>query len=52
MKCSRGVTRISNQDPYYVLGVERGDSYDDIKKAYFKLAQSHHPDISEDSDSA
>jgi molecular chaperone DnaJ len=30
---------------YQILGVERGASQDDIRKAYRKLARKHHPDI-------
>ena len=32
------------QDPYSVLGVERGASEDKIKKAYRKLSRKYHPD--------
>jgi DnaJ-class molecular chaperone len=32
-------------DPYQVLGVKRGDSDETIRKAYRKLAKSHHPDL-------
>ena len=34
----------STMDYYKILGVEKGASESDIKKAYRKLAQKHHPD--------
>lgn len=40
------------KDYYAVLGVERGASADEIKRAYRKLARKHHPDLSQASDAA
>lgn len=31
-------------DPYAILGLKRGASEDEVKKAYRKLAMKHHPD--------
>jgi len=40
------------RDYYQVLGVAKGSSKDDIKKAYQKLARKYHPDVSTEPDHA
>jgi len=36
---------MADHDYYQILGVQRGASHDDIRKAYRKLARKYHPDI-------
>ena len=40
------------KDYYHILGVEKGASQEEIKKAYKKLAKMHHPDVNKDAGSS
>lgn len=39
------IARMSERDPYAVLGLQRGASAEEIKRAYRRLARRHHPDL-------
>ncbi|MDX2148971.1 MAG: DnaJ domain-containing protein [Planctomycetota bacterium] len=43
---------MANRDPYGVLGVSRGASADDVRRAYRKLARELHPDVNKAPDAA
>ena len=51
MKTDPGVF-VEYKDYYQTLGVDKGASQEDIKKAYRKLVRKYHPDVSKEPDAA
>jgi len=43
---------VAKRDYYEVLGVDKGASSDEVKKAYRKLAKRYHPDLNQEQGSA
>src|SRR5258708_2452759 len=41
---------VQYKDYYATLGVAKGATHDEIRKAFRKLARQHHPDVSKDKD--
>ena len=40
------------KDYYKVLGIEKGASKEEIKRAFRKMARKYHPDLNKDSDAS
>ena len=47
---SGGNPMAAKRDYYEILGVQKGASDDEIKKAYRKLSKKYHPDINKEAD--
>src|SRR5699024_12415472 len=47
---SGGKPKGTKRDYYEVIGLEKGASDDEIKKAYRKLSKKYHPDINKEAD--
>ncbi len=43
---------VQHKDYYQVLGVARGATQDEVRKAFRKLARTHHPDVAKDKKAA
>ena len=49
-KISNNLFRTFSKNPYKILDIAKGASDAEIKKAYFKLAKLHHPDVTNGND--